>query len=85
MGLEAVQVGRDIDPAEVLRHDETDPMLAYMLATMEPPTLPVAIGVIYDHPATTLEARLSTQGPRTPAPLTLNDLLRQGPTWRMTG
>ena len=84
-GLEAIPVESGVDAADVLRHDETDPVLALMLATMEPPELPVAIGVIYDCPAPTLEGRLRAQAPTTGAPISLNALLRQGPTWRMPG
>ena len=85
MALEAVELGRDIDPADVLRHDETDPLLAVMLASMAPPELPVAIGVIYDHPAPNLEARLAIRPPAARAVGTLNTLLRQGPTWQVPG
>jgi hypothetical protein len=63
----------------VLRHDETDPVLALMLATMEPPALPVAIGVIHDAPAPVpLVEPQARQGD-------LNALLRRGATWRMPG
>lgn len=78
--LEVVPVGPGgIEEAQVLRHDETNPVLALMLATMEPPALPVAIGVIHDAPAS---ARLIEPEPRQGD---LNALLRRGATWRMPG
>lgn len=85
LALEAVEVGGETGvPVEaVLRHDQTDPVLASLLAAMEPPTLPVAIGVIHDSPAATLTDR-AAQAATTRRRPDLNTLLRQGPTWRMT-
>ena len=86
LGLEAVELGGgDAAAAGILRHDQTDPVLALLLATMEPPTLPVAISVLYDDPAPSHQARLAAReevlaGRRGPADL--NALLRQDATWR---
>ena len=51
-GLEIVPAGTD----GILHHDETNPQLATLLAALEPP-MPVAIGVILDHPAPELRRR----------------------------
>ena len=84
LGLEAVEVGgaTGVPVEAVLRHDQTDPVLAALLAAMEPPTLPVAIGVILDSLAATLTDR-AAQAATTRRRPDLNTLLRQGPTWRM--
>lgn len=88
-GLEVVRLGEDgIGEADILRHDQTDPILATMLAGMTPPAMPVAIGVLYDDPAPSYEALVTTQeaGETIRAGgKDLNALLRQGPTWRMPG
>jgi 2-oxoglutarate ferredoxin oxidoreductase subunit beta len=85
LGLEVVPLGRAIGEADLLRHDQTDPVLAAILAAMEPP-MPVAIGVILDDPAPcyddevrALEAAASESTPT----VNLNALLRQGATWQM--
>ena len=48
--LEGFMIGEDGDVADVLVHDETNPTLALLLATMAPP-LPTALGVIHRRPA----------------------------------
>jgi 2-oxoglutarate ferredoxin oxidoreductase subunit beta len=89
LGLEVVTVGADgPDAAGVLRHDQTSPVLAAMLAALEPPAMPVAIGVLYDDPAPSYELELQTQEAAEAArarTTDLNALLRQGATWRVPG
>ena len=52
--LEAVTIGENgITKGDILIHDETNRTLASLLAVMEPPALPVALGVIYCDPAPT--------------------------------
>ena len=48
--LEGFMIGEDGADGDVLVHDETNPTLALMLATMTPP-LPTALGVIHRRPA----------------------------------
>ena len=48
--LEGFMIGEDGADGDVLVHDETNPTLALMLATMAPP-LPTALGVIHRRPA----------------------------------
>ena len=45
--LEAVEVGvNDVTDADILVHDETNPVIAHMLINAGPPRLPAAMGVI---------------------------------------
>ena len=85
LGLEAVTIGEDgIAGSEVIVHDETNRMLATMLAAMEPPGLPVALGVLYCDPVPSHGERLAVQAEaaQQSAPsANLNDLLRRGHTW----
>ena len=79
-GLETVAAD---DPA-ILRHDETNPHLAALLAALEPP-MPVALGVILDAPAPTYEAavaELETAEAVRVCAKDVNALLRQGATWQ---
>jgi len=75
------------DP-DVLLHDQTNPVLARLLAELEPP-MPVAIGVIHDNPAEhSYEAAVRAQEAEERAQAKvkdLNEVLRSGPTWRMPG
>jgi 2-oxoglutarate/2-oxoacid ferredoxin oxidoreductase subunit beta len=59
--LEIVSVSDGALPADLLVHDETNRALAHLLATMQPPTFPVALGVLYCNPAPTFEAEVSAQ------------------------
>ncbi|MCH7889567.1 MAG: 2-oxoacid:ferredoxin oxidoreductase subunit beta [Proteobacteria bacterium] len=85
--LEAVTIGEDgVREADVLVHDETNRTLATMLAAMEPPHLPVALGVLYCDPAPSYERSVMAQIDEATSRLPngdLNALLRQGHTWRV--
>jgi 2-oxoglutarate ferredoxin oxidoreductase subunit beta len=83
--LEAVTIGENgVTEADILVHDETNKALAGMLAAMERPTMPVALGVLYCDPTPSYEDGVrhhmeiaknnSTGGD-------LNALLRRGHTW----
>jgi len=81
--LAAVTVGEaGAAEADILVHDETNPVLAAMLAAMQPPALPVALGVVYCEPAV---AKATVERPQlfgTPEfGETINGLLRRGETW----
>ncbi|HEU4619405.1 MAG TPA: 2-oxoacid:ferredoxin oxidoreductase subunit beta [Gammaproteobacteria bacterium] len=69
-------------PDEVLRHDETNRVLAQMLLAMTVPDFPVAMGVIYRVPGESFEhafhRRHPTQLKRTAR---VADALRQTSTW----
>jgi len=81
--LEAVTLGDDgVGISDLLVHDETDRTLAQMMVELRPPTLPVALGVIYCDPAPSYEdevlGRFHAGAVKT---LNINKLLRQGRTW----
>lgn len=85
LSLEVVKIGENgVTEADVLVHDETNPVLATMLAAMSPPAFPVALGVLYCNPGPCYEDALAAQagakaadGPKA----SLNALLRRGATW----
>ena len=83
--LEVVTIGeKEATEKDILVHDETNKVLATLLAQMEGPNFPVAIGVLYCNPSDTYEdavhAQISAAKKANP-PTTINDLLRSGPTW----
>ena len=83
--LEVVTVGENgITERDVLVHDETNRTLAGLLARMEPPEFPKALGVIYCDPESTYDGELSSRvsNERADDPLVrFNDRLRKGHTW----
>jgi 2-oxoglutarate ferredoxin oxidoreductase subunit beta len=87
IALEAVSVGEDgVDDNDIIVHDQTNRTLAAMLAAMQPPHMPVALGVLYCAPATSLDAAMApaaADAPDSGASMTdrLNALLRRGDTW----
>ena len=86
--LEVVTIGKNgITEADILIHDETNRALADMLALMEPPQFPVAIGVLYCHPTPSYEDGVHdhmTEAKRSDSGADLNALLRRGHTWTIT-
>ncbi len=87
LNLQVVKIGENgIAEADILLHDETNRAQAALLAAMEPPHFPVAIGVLYCNPDTPFATRLAAQKAeaeqRSPA-TDLNALLRHGPTWEV--
>ena len=87
MRLEVVALGENgVSEADLVVHDETNRTLGTMLAAMEPPDYPVALGVIYCHPAESYDHAVVAQveAARTKAPTPdLNALLRRGHTWKV--
>ena len=87
MELEVVTIGEGgVTMDDILVHDETNRTLASMLASMEPPTFPVAIGVLYCNPGPTYvdSLRSQSQGVKESAPkMDMNSLLRSGHTWEI--
>ncbi len=88
LALEAVTLSEDgASEADVLIHDETNRQLAMMLAQMEPPDLPVAVGVLYCDPAPTYESAVHAQekvAAEQAKVLDINTLLRSGATWEVS-
>ncbi len=83
LALEVVTVGEQgVTAADVLVHDQTNRTLAGMLAALEPPDFPVALGVLYNDPATPYEAdvykQVAAAGKQVGG---LNELLKSTKTW----
>ena len=83
--LEVVTIGeKEATEKDILVHDETNKILATLLAQMEGPNFPVAIGVLYCNPSNTYEdavhAQIAAEKKAHPS-TNINDLLRSGPTW----
>ena len=68
--------------ADLLVHDETNRGLALLLAALEPPTFPVALGVLYCVADESYEAQVNARLPKESAiNRDLKGLLRRGHTW----
>jgi len=83
MELEVVTVGDDgVTQGDVLVHDETNKTMAMMLAHLQPPAHPIALGVIYCKPAPAYDdevyAQVSAAGKPTDD---IDALIRHGRTW----
>ena len=91
LDLEVVRLGENgVTEADVLVHDETNRALAVMLAAMEAPSRPVALGVLYCQPAPSYERQMTERVAKAVQAATekgsqgdLNALLRGGHTWRV--
>ncbi len=87
--LEIVSVGDDgVALDEVIVHDETNRGLAAMLAALQPPEFPVALGVLYCDPKTPYDQAVLAQVAEAGGgngQADLNALMRQGQTWTVEG
>jgi len=84
--LEVVRPGEDgVTHADVLVHDETNRTLATMLAALEPPEFPMALGVLYRDPAATFDQQVLAQVEPESEGRGLADLLYGGRTWKVGG
>jgi 2-oxoglutarate ferredoxin oxidoreductase subunit beta len=85
MGLEVVTVGADgVSEQDILVHDETNPVLANLLARMPYPQFPVALGVLYANTRVTYETAVVDQKQKTTDKQgvgQLAKLLSSGETW----
>jgi 2-oxoglutarate ferredoxin oxidoreductase subunit beta len=85
--LEVVTIGEDgVTEADILVHDETNPTFASMLARMDYPKFPVALGVLYAEPRPTYDGTLRKQNTEAVAKLgkgNLEKLLGSGATWEI--
>ncbi|HXF94843.1 MAG TPA: 2-oxoacid:ferredoxin oxidoreductase subunit beta [Gemmatimonadales bacterium] len=81
--LEVVDAGSE----GVLVHDETNRALAQLLAALEPPAFPVALGVLYCNPATPYEQDVYAQAREAglDGPADLATLIRGEQTWVVAG
>jgi len=74
----------DVDPSEVLVHDQHNPVLAHLLAHMTPPAFPTPIGVLYRVDRTPYEAGVRAQieaARARPGAADLANLLNSGDVW----
>jgi 2-oxoglutarate ferredoxin oxidoreductase subunit beta len=83
--LEIVTIGEDgVTEADIMLHDESNRPLALMLAAMQPPDFPVAMGVIFRDPGPSYETAVMEQiaeiAEKSP-PVSLNEILHKGRTW----
>ncbi|MFQ5764303.1 MAG: 2-oxoacid:ferredoxin oxidoreductase subunit beta [Rhodospirillales bacterium] len=87
--LEVAGIGENgVTESDILVHDETNRALAGMLALMEPPTMPVALGVLYCDPTPSYEEGVEdhmAEAKRHSTGTDLNAILRRGHTWTITG
>lgn len=84
--LEAVTIGEGgITEDDIMVHDETNRTLASLLAVMEPPNLPVALGVIYCDSAPTYGEGVRQQVDEPEEDASLEELLHGGRTWTVMG
>ncbi len=85
LALEVVTVGTDgVDEDDILVHDETNRILATMLAGLQSPYFPTAVGVLYCNPTESYESGLRVRQPDDDSG-TMNELLRAGTTWTVAG
>ena len=85
--LEAVVIGENgVGEKDLLVHDETNRVLAGMLAAIRPPNFPEVLGVIYCDPAQSYEAAVVAQETLAKAkgPGDLDKLMRGGNTWQVS-
>jgi 2-oxoglutarate ferredoxin oxidoreductase subunit beta len=84
--LEVVEIGVEgVTEADILVHDETNRTLATLLASLEPPDFPMAIGVLYHDPAPSFDRQVLAQVEPEAEGRGLADLLYGGRTWTVAG
>ncbi len=82
--LEVVTLGENgLSEKDLLVHDETNRVLAGLLAAVRPPNFPEVLGVIYCDPAQSYDAAVVEQNKKAIAAGTgdLDKLMRAGNTW----
>ena len=87
--LEVVALGGNgVSEQDLLVHDETSRLQAQMLAALEPPGFPVALGVLYCDPGLSYEAQVHAQLEAAKArkdKADLKALIHGGHTWTVPG
>jgi len=84
LALDIVTIGQNgVTESDILIHDEANKTLATLLAQMESPAMPVALGVLYCDPALAYDDAISKDRINSEMQPhgTMNDLLRCGHTW----
>ncbi len=81
LALRAVPVGADgVPEGDLLVHDQSNRAMATLLAAMEGPDLPLAVGVLFAEEGPVFDAAVRAQTDQRPQ-LPLSDLLRGTATW----
>ncbi|HVN84363.1 MAG TPA: 2-oxoacid:ferredoxin oxidoreductase subunit beta [Candidatus Binatia bacterium] len=83
--LEVVEIGKDgVAEADIIVHDETNPVLAFLLSSMQPPQFPTPIGVFRAVTRATYEEGLVQQVDHAKTKQgagDLDELFNRGDTW----
>ena len=84
LSIEAVTLGESgVTEADILVHDETNPVLASLVAKMAPPQLPEALGVIYSAGDAAPQPEKAERPSSEVMAERLNALMRKGHTWHV--
>ena len=67
----------------MLVHDETNRALAHLLVELQPPTFPMALGVVYCDPAPSYEREVYAQLAAAGKAWGVDELLQKGRTWKV--
>ena len=85
MELEVVSIGENgVTESDILIHDETNRPLALMLASMQPPNFPVAMGIIFRDTGPSYDEAVYDQIndiKEKASAIPINDLMHKGKTW----
>ena len=89
LSLEIATIGENgVTEDDILVHDETNLMIATLLAHMEPPTMPVALGVLYCADGVSYDDEVGElirdHGRKGKDKPDFNALLRAGRTWEVS-
>lgn len=86
LSLEVVELGANAELEDVLVHDQTNLILAQLLAAMQGPEFPIAVGILYHKPVTAYVTDLATQRLQLREKRgggDLSSLLHSGHTWEV--
>jgi 2-oxoglutarate ferredoxin oxidoreductase subunit beta len=86
LALEVVTIGEGTELADLLVHDQTNLAQAQLIAAMQGPDFPTAIGILYHKPVTAYVTDLSDQRLKLREKRGAGDLgklLRTGHTWQV--
>jgi len=86
LALEVVTLGEGAELADLLVHDQTNLAQAQLIAAMQGPDFPTAVGILYHKPVSAYVADLSDQRLKLRekrGPGDLGKLLRTGHTWEV--
>jgi len=82
--LEVVTLGDEVSEAELLVHDEQDPVLAFLLGAMHGPAFPTPLGVLRAVQRQTYDEAINSQvalATEKQGPGDLDELFSRGDTW----